>query len=181
MQSTWHSVLILSMAVYARLSGWDCRATKPQSCAWACSVDLYLPRGFRGPQRPSSAESLLVSRRELGLDFRMDDDGTDLLYESKVECFEDGPENRYASGAGSAAAHLSLVPTPMQTCRCCDSRPLLNDPGCGCWYCTTTLARVRLHKRHRGCACPCERPILDGDQHRRRLVEVFGDEALTAA
>jgi len=28
----------------------------------------------------------------LGLDFRMDDDGTDLLYKSKVEFFDDGPE-----------------------------------------------------------------------------------------
>ena len=28
----------------------------------------------------------------LGLDFRIDDDGTDLVYKSKVEFFDDGPE-----------------------------------------------------------------------------------------
>jgi hypothetical protein len=28
----------------------------------------------------------------LGLGFRMDDDGTDLLYKSKIEFFDDGPE-----------------------------------------------------------------------------------------
>src|SRR5206468_2969643 len=66
----------------------------------------------------------------LRLDFRMDDDGTDLSYKSKVEFFDHGPEKPIR--IWSRIGHRPLVAsgTPMETCRCCDSRTLLNDPGC---------------------------------------------------
>jgi len=79
------------------------------SCAFVPMVELlrYLEAngfatyiasgGDRDFMRPFAEELYQIPPERvigsaLGLDFRMDDDGTDLLYKSKVEFFDDGPE-----------------------------------------------------------------------------------------
>src|SRR6476660_7983804 len=47
-QSTWHSVLIVTMAVYEPVSGLACRSRKASVLRAGCSVDLSLPGGFLG-------------------------------------------------------------------------------------------------------------------------------------
>jgi hypothetical protein len=54
----------------------------------------------------------------LGRDFRMDDDGTDLSYKSKVEFFDDGPEKPIGIWSRIGRRPLVASGTPMETCRC---------------------------------------------------------------
>jgi phosphoglycolate phosphatase-like HAD superfamily hydrolase len=74
----------------------------------------------------------------LGLGFRMDDDGTDLLYKSKIEFFDDGPRSRSGSGAARAGARSWPAATRTGTSRCCASPGRPSDRRCGCSCGTTT-------------------------------------------
>jgi FMN phosphatase YigB (HAD superfamily) len=99
--------------------------------------------GDRDFMRPAAAPLYgIPADRVIGssfaLRYREDDHGGAVIYKSSLDVFDDGPEKRYASGAGSAAGRSSLAATPTGTCRCCSSPAVRRGRRCACWCCTTT-------------------------------------------
>ena len=97
----------------------------------------------------------------LGLDFRSGENDTELMYKSKMEFLDDGPQKPVRIWSRIGRRPLVAGETPTGTSRCCASPAARTATGCGCWCCMTTPSASSTTGRAR--RTPCSgRPTVRG-------------------
>ena len=102
----------------------------------ASGGDRDFMRPFAGQLYGIPPERVIGSA--FGLDFRAGDTGTDLLYKSKIDFLDDGPEKPVRIWSRSAGGPWWREVTPMATSPCCALPATPAATPCGSWYCMMT-------------------------------------------